>query len=556
MTPNLEEQVKGIFQGDVDARSATLEFYSHDASLFEVRPKLVVYPKSSADIQNLVRLIASEKAKDPTLSLTMRSAGTDMSGGPLNESIIADMTKYFTAIHSIKGDTAIVDPGVFYRNFEKETLRRGMIMPAYTASKEICTVGGMVANNSGGEKSIKYGKTERYVRSLKVVFADGKEYVVRPLSKAELDQKMSQGDFEGNLYKNLFTLIEENYNAIQAAKPRVSKNSAGYYLWNVWDRNTEVFDMTKLIVGSQGTLGAVTEIEFGLVPVPRYSRMVVMYLQSIERLGEVVDEVMRYEPESFESYDDYSMKLAIKFAGDFFHTLGFFGAIKLGLQFIPDLFTVLSGGVPKLVLIAEVTGDDEQALAIRADAIKRAVRKYGFKTHVAKSKAEAEKYWKIRRESFNLLRKHAKGKRTAPFIDDIIVDPHQLPVFLPMLEAVLKKYKLIYTIAGHAGNGNFHIIPLMDLANPIAGDVILAASKEVYALVAQYNGSITAEHNDGIIRTPFLSYMYSDAVIKLFKQTKEIFDPLYLFNPGKKVGGSFDYIAGHLIKGHDKEHGS
>jgi FAD/FMN-containing dehydrogenase len=284
--------------------------------------------------------------------------------------------------------------------------------------------------------------------------------------------------------------------------------------------------------------------------------MVVMYMRSIDRLGEVVDEVMKYEPESFESYDDYSMKLAIKFAGDFFTELGFFGALRLGLQFIPDLFTVLTGGVPKLILMAEVTGDDERAVVSRAKEIKKAVRTFGFKTHVAESAAEAEKYWKIRRESFNLLRKHSKGKRTAPFIDDIIVSPHYMPVFLPKLEKILEKYKLVYTIAGHAGNGNFHIIPLMDLANPISSDIILTVSKEVYALVAEYKGSITAEHNDGIIRTPFLSYMFPPEIINLFEQVKNIFDPLRIFNPGKKVGGSFSYIQSHLIKGHDKEHGS
>jgi FAD/FMN-containing dehydrogenase len=250
------------------------------------------------------------------------------------------------------------------------------------------------------------------------------------------------------------------------------------------------------------------------------------------------------------------MKLAIKFAGDFFTTLGFWGAIKLGLQFVPDLLAVISGGVPKLILMVEVTGDNEREVITRAEAIKSAVKPFGFPTHVAKSKAEVEKYWKIRRESFNLLRKHVKGKQTAPFIDDIIVDPHKMPEFLPKLQTILSQYKLQYTIAGHAGNGNFHIIPLMDLDNPISSDIILDLSKKVYRLVADYGGSITAEHNDGIIRTPFLPYMYKPEVIELFAKVKAIFDPQDIFNPGKKVGGSFDYIKTHLVQSHHKEHGS
>lgn len=552
----LADDLKKIISGDVQTDDATLATYSRDASLFEVRPQVVVYPQNTGDVQSLVKYVAAHKKDTPQLSLTARSAGTDMSGGPLNESIILDFTKYMNHIISIDDEKGIAQPGVYYRNFEKETLKRDRILPSYTASKELNAIGGMVANNSGGEKAIKYGKTERYVRRQKVVLTDGNIYEVKPLTKSQLGQKMSQGDFEGTLYKKLFELIDSNYDVIEAAKPHVTKNSAGYYLWNVWDRNTQIFDLNKLIVGSQGTLAITVEAELGLVPVPKFSKMVVIYMRSIARLGDVVDTVMRFEPESFESYDDYSMKLAIKFAGDFFTTLGFWGAIKLGLQFVPDLLTVISGGVPKLILMVEVTGDNEREVITRAEAIKSAVKPFGFPTHVAKSKAEVEKYWKIRRESFNLLRKHVKGKQTAPFIDDIIVDPHKMPEFLPKLQTILSQYKLQYTIAGHAGNGNFHIIPLMDLDNPISSDIILDLSKKVYRLVADYGGSITAEHNDGIIRTPFLPYMYKPEVIELFAKVKAIFDPQDIFNPGKKVGGSFDYIKTHLVQSHHKEHGS
>jgi len=552
---NVSDLQKKI-QGEVYADDVTLEKYARDASLFIVHPEAVVFPKDSADVQAIVRYVSEHKDMDPTLSVTARSAGTDMSGGPLNDSLIMDFTKHMNTLVSVDDEKGIAQPGVYYRDFEKETLKRRRIMPSYTASKELNAIGGMVANNSGGEKSIKYGKVQNYIRRQKVVFADGNEYEVVPLDTAALKAKMKEKTFEGLVYKQLFKLIDKNYDAIQAARPAVSKNSAGYYLWNVWNKETGIFDLNQLFVGAQGTLGIMTEAELGLVPVPKYSRMVVLYLPTINHLGEVVDEIMKFEPESFESYDDYSMKLAIKFAFDFFKQLGFFGALKLGIQFIPDLLQVLTGGVPKLILMAEVTGDNVAELDARAQKIKLAVKKFGYKTHVAKSASEVEKYWKIRRESFNLLRKHVKGKRTAPFIDDIIVSPHSLPEFLPRLQTILDDNKLIYTIAGHAGNGNFHIIPLMDLENPLSGDLILDVSKKVYSLVAEYKGSITAEHNDGIIRTPFLSYMYSPEIIGFFEQVKNIMDPLNIFNPGKKVGGSFDYIKAHLVDTHNTKHSS
>jgi FAD/FMN-containing dehydrogenase len=237
------------------------------------------------------------------------------------------------------------------------------------------------------------------------------------------------------------------------------------------------------------------------------------------------------------------MKLAFKFFFDFFIQMGFFGAVKLGLQFIPDAWNVLlSGKIPKLILMVEFEGKSEKEIHGKLVALREKILHFGYKVHIARSSAEAQKYWKIRRESFNLLRKHSKGKRTAPFIDDIIVKPEFLPVFLPKIQAILDEYKLVYTIAGHPGNGNFHIIPLMNLSDPFSADTILDVSKKVYDLVHEYHGSITAEHNDGIIRTPYLLQMFGADMISIFEKTKNIFDPENIFNPGKKVGGTFDDI--------------
>jgi len=151
-----------------------------------------------------------------------------------------------------------------------------------------------------------------------------------------------------------------------------------------------------------------------------------------------------------------------------------------------------------------------------------------------KSEKESQKYWTIRRESFNLLRKKVKGKKATPFIDDFAVQPKDLPEFWPKLEKILEKHDIKATIAGHAGSGNFHIIPLMDLTKKSERAKIPIVSEKVYELVAKYHGTITAEHNDGLIRTPYLEKMYSKKIIELFEKTKKIFDPENIFNPGKK----------------------
>lgn len=220
--------------------------------------------------------------------------------------------------------------------------------------------------------------------------------------------------------------------------------------------------------------------------------------------------------------------------------------LKLIFSFIPEAGMILTGGLPKLILLVEFSGDSDKEIDANMLALEKKIAHFGLKTHVAKTESESEKYWTIRRESFNLLRKHVSGRRTAPFIDDVIVEPKYLPEFLPKMRKILDDYKLLYTIAGHAGNGNFHIIPLMDMKDQRNADVIMEVGDKVYDLVAQYQGSITAEHNDGIIRTPYLGKMYSPQILGVFQSVKNVFDGHNILNPGKKVGGSLSYLRSHI----------
>jgi FAD/FMN-containing dehydrogenase len=439
---------------------------------------------------------------------------------------------------------------VFYRDFEPETLKHGALMPTYPASRSLCTVGGMVANNSGGEKSLEYGKTENYVTALNVVFADGIERVVKPIDKAALSVKMKQKDFEGKIYRELYELCDQHYDQIKAAKPHVSKNSTGYNLWDVWDRETGIFDLTKLIVGSQGTLGLVTDINFRLERARAHSGLLVLFLKDINRLGEIINVVLQHKPATFESFDDATLWLSIKFMPYFAKMLGWKGFLKLLIGLIPDGVQLLKG-IPKLVLMVEFNADSE-------DEVRAKIRKLHQELDARHAyyeingeeedptEASSEKFWIMRRQSFQLLRSKVKDKHTAPFIDDLIVNPPYLVEFLPRLRVIIKKYKLFATIAGHMGDGNFHIIPLMKLENQTERDKILPAMKEVNELVLEYNGSLSGEHNDGLVRGPWLEEMYGPEVLELFRQAKHIMDPDNLFNPHKKAMADWDYSYSHI----------
>src|SRR3989338_11555358 len=547
MNNELVEELKKNVKGDVITDDATLTEYSHDASLFEVKPQVVVFPRDQEDLESLVNFVNKHKKEDPKLSLTARSAGTDMGGGALCESIIVAFGKYFNHTPVINGSIATTEAGVFYRDFETETLKQNLIFPSYPASKGICAMGGIFSNNSGGEKSLQYGKTEKYVRRVKVVLADEKTYELKKLSEQELKEKMAKDDFKGEIYKKTYRLITDNYGELMQAKPDVSKNSAGYFLWNVYDKENKTFDLTQLWVGSQGTLGLLFEGDLELVPIHAHRGMLIIYLHDMSHLGQIINAVLELNPESFESYDDNTLKLALKYFPEFAKQLGLFGMIEAGLAFLPAFFELFTGrSLPKLVLQVDFTSNERREVDDKLEALRQKLKPLHPLTQTAEEGQE-KKYWLVRRESFNLLRKKIRDKHTAPFIDDFVIKPEYISEVLPRVTDILKQYpEFIYTVAGHVGDGNFHIIPLVDIKNPKVRTAIPEISNQVYALVAKYKGSITGEHNDGIIRTPYLEQMYGKKIVELFGETKKIFDPQNIFNPGKKVGGTLEYAMKHL----------
>jgi FAD/FMN-containing dehydrogenase len=543
----LKNEIKKIFSGEIDDTPATLDIFSHDASMFELRPELVVSPKDSKDIQAIVKYVAENKNGSNHLSITARSAGTCMSGGAINQSIILNMTKHFNTIQRVSPTSATAQPGVYYRDFEVETFKHGALMPSFPASRDLCTIGGMVANNSGGEKSLQWGKTEKFVEELKVVFADGNEYTVRPLNRKELNAKMAQKDYEGSLYKQVFELIEAHYDEIKSARPNVSKDSTAYHLWNVWDRETEIFDLNQIIVGSQGTLGIVTDITFRLIPAPKYSGTLVVFLRKIEDLGEIINVVMDKKPSAFEGFDNYTLMLSFKLFFFFHKKLGWAGLTKLAFQLIPDALKLFRG-IPKMVLLIEFDGSDQDDISAQVHAMREALSPYEHEAlfEEDETEAKAKKFWIMRRESFNLLRQKVKDKHTAPFMDDLVVPPEHLPKFLPELRAIIDSYKLLATVAGHMGDGNFHVIPLMRVEDKLERIKLAPALREVNELVLKYGGSLSGEHNDGLIRGPWLHMMYSKSMMNHFKQVKKIFDPKNIFNPDKKTDAHWEFSMSHL----------
>ncbi|MBI3305594.1 FAD-binding oxidoreductase [Candidatus Nomurabacteria bacterium] len=548
----MKEEIKKFFRGDAEDSEETLLKYSHDASIFDIRPKIVLFPKDAEDVKNLVKWVSENQQKYPGLSITARCAGTDMSGGAVGESIILDFTRHmnklirwneslnFSQVHSIT-----VQPGMFYRDFEKITLSKGMILPCFTASKTINAMGGMFGNNSAGERTLRYGKTEDYILETKVVFADGIERAVKPIPVSEISRQ------EG-VYTKIYGLFKNNEKEIKEAKPDVHKNSAGYYIWNVL--KDDVFDLNKLLVGSQGTLGIATEITFRLVPEPKYSRLLVVFLRDMSLLPLLVNKILKYNPQTLESYDDKTFLLVVKYIRGFAQLLGLKNFMKLIFSFLPEAVMTFRNGFPKLALLVEFTGETQKEANEEAEKALQeltTVKKIGLR--LTRDALEAKKYWTIRHEAFNLIRYHLKKFKSKPFVDDVIVRPERLPEFFPALYKILNEYKkeMAFAVGGHAGDGNLHIYTLVDPKDPNVKKMIIEVSNKVYDLVVRLGGSITAEHNDGLIRTPYLHKMYSEKMLEIFAEIKRIFDPKHILNPGKKVpvvggAGTEEYIVKHI----------
>lgn len=548
----MDKDLAKLIDGDVETTDSILEEYSHDTSIFEVVPQAVVFPKTINDVKKVVKYAIDNKKSQPSLSITARSGGTDMSGGAINESIILAFDKYLNEIGEVNGYSIHTQPGAYFRDMEEKTLKNRKIMPSYPASKSICGVGGPVSNNSGGEKSLIYGKTEKYVKSLKVILSDGNEYKVKPLSLKQLQHKMDFDTFEGKLYRGIFDIVNENYDLLKEAKPKVTKNSTGYKLWDIYDKESETFDLCQLFIGAQGTLGIITDIEYKLVDAYEESGILVGYARNLDNMGEMIELLKKHNPTTIEAFDEHTLRFAIKFFLQFRDGIGWSGLFKLALRMIPDAFIIARGlpKLPKMIFMASFDSNDPVEIKHKIEDLKKEVDSKNWKvtTEMAENNEKAERFWLMRRKSFKLLRDNVKGKHTAPFIDDFVVPPEHLAEFWPEIKEIMERYELLYTIAGHLGDGNFHIIPLMDLADEKERAKIEPCLREVIDLVKKYGGVISGEHNDGLIRSPFLKDMYGKEVFKLFEETKSFMDPLNIFNPHKKTTSNWQWSKDHMRK--------
>lgn len=509
------------FTGEIAKDEKTLEAYSRDASSFTLTPQAVYYPRNVHDVAVLTHLCREAKKKGQEISLTPRAGGTCMSGGSLNTGWIVDLTQH---MHKIKIDkkkkTATVEMGAFFRDIEDKAAKKGLMFAAYPSSHRVCGIGGMIGNNASGEKSLRHGATGDNVLELEVVLADGTVTNIAPKDISEITDERERA---------IHTLAEKYGEKLRKATGDVKKSASGYRLEKVLNGN--VFNAVPLFVGGQGTLGIITKAVLKLVPIPQHLELVVISAQSMKDISPIIQTVLEHNPEGLETFDSNTYEQA-----------------KKHLTKCTDKLVPYLDEKAHIFILAQFSEESPASTHAQAQACIKQLNEKGYTAvkHII-DPDEVDAAWQIRRNSFLLMRDYnPEGHKAVPCIEDVIVPLPALGKFIEGLVKILKEKTAHYGFHGHIGDGSLRIIPVFDFTKPTVSEDIEILMKEVFVLVKRLKGNISADHNDGIVRTPFLKAFYGKELHGAFEQIKEIYDPLNIMNPNKKVCGTMDHFNDSL----------
>lgn len=527
-------ELGNLLVGEITTEADTRDFFSTDGSVFRVEPSLIIYPKNESDVVITVKYLRDKADNGVYLPITARGKGTDQGGGALGTGAMLVFPAHMKRLVAIDKQTVTVQPGMIYSHLEGVLHSHGRFLPPYPASVDFATIGGAVANNSAGEKTVKYGSTRNYVGALRVVLSNGDVITTYRLNKRELAKKKMQDDFEGHIYRAVDQMIESNKALIAKAPPHVSKNSAGYDLWDVKHKNGS-FDLSQLIVGSQGTLGIVTQATLTHEPFNTNTTLLAGFFDSIEKATAAVEKIMPLGPSALEVVD--------------YHLLDFLRKHK------PEQIEgLVPEQLPQIGLLIEFDDQKARVQAKKARKVAKLFKKLAYDSRYATDPDEQDALWKIRRGAAAVIWMINGPKKALPIIEDGVVPLEKMPEFLESVYALFRKYKLDIAVWGHAGDANFHLQPFMDLSNMRDRSKVFELMDDFYKLVIRMGGSTCGEHNDGRLRAPYLKKLYGAEMYKLFEQVKEVFDPAKILNPGVKIGVTQQDIAVRLRHEYSMKH--
>ncbi|WP_046756747.1 FAD-binding and (Fe-S)-binding domain-containing protein [Kordia jejudonensis] len=498
--------------------------YATDASVYRKIPLAVAYPKDTNDLKLLIDFATNEN-----VSLIPRTAGTSLAGQCVGEGIVVDVSKHFTRILDINETerTVTVEPGVVRDELNQYLKPFGLFFGPNTSTSNRCMIGGMVGNNSSGTTSIQYGVTRDKVISLETLLSDGSEVMFETISTEAFHEKRNQASLEGKIYQKIYeTLSDSNNQArirIEFPKPEIHRRNTGYAIDELlyfapFNKESETFDMCKLLSGSEGTLAFTTKIKLQLDVLPPERHCVVAaHYESIEDCLQSVSLTMKHNLYTCEMMDKIILDCT-----------------KSNLAQAKNRFFVK--GDPQAILLLELRSTDENDLANQTKALITSLQEEGKSYHYPILRGnEIGKAMELRKAGLGLLGNIIGDRKAVACIEDTAVALPDLAPYIAEFSELMKKYEQQAVYYAHAGAGELHLRPILNLKKQ--EDVVLfrKITRDVAKLVKKYKGSFSGEHGDGIVRAEFIPIMIGEKNYELLKEVKQVFDPKNIFNPGKIV---------------------
>ena len=499
----IADDLRRRVEGEVlcDAVSRTL--YSTAACIYQVQPLGAVVPRHEADV-----LAVLDYARRHGIPVTARGGGSGLAGQTLGQGLILDLSRHLTGIGAVDPEALTVraQPGVIAARLNRAIASRQIQFAPDPSSSAWCTLGGMIANNAGGSHTIQHGATRDNVVSLRVALASGQVIETAPGAPDPTGART-------RLQEGVRRIVTARREVIQARQPRTKRNSSGYALREMLEGAGAPVDLAPLIAGSEGTLGIVLDATLRLVPMAKARATALVLFDDLEKSGAGVVEVLRARPAAVELLDRTFVEV-IREAD-------------------PERGASLPDGT-EAILIVELQGDDPAEVASRLATLEHDLvgrRRLAFEVRTSTRPEEMARIWAIRKAASPILSRREGRLRNTRFIEDAAVHPERMADFVRALRALLDRYGLKAAIFGHAGDCNLHCNPLMNPKDPRDLRKMEDIAAEFTDLVIGLGGSLSGEHGDGRLRTPFLERAYGD-LVGVFREVKTLFDPEGLLNPG------------------------
>lgn len=500
----------------------TRRLYANDASMYEELPRGVVFPKTLHDIRQLVL-----KANEERVSITPRSAGTSLAGQATGNGFIMDVSRHMNQVLELNPEKqhARVQPGVIRDTLNREAGKHQLLFGPDTATTNRCMLGGMIGNNSCGSFSIKHKTTREHVLEIETVLSDGSTAVFKPLTNEELEQKKRMDNLEGHIYRGMIRLIENNREHILNAypHPEIIRRNTGYALDKLctmqpFDPEGRPFNMAELLCGSEGTLAMTVSAKVNLVPVDPYKVMLVPHFSSIRAAMEATNEAVKFGPAAVELVDRIILD-----------------ATKGNIEQKKNRFFL--EGEPECILIVQFEGDDYNELLDKARSLQQelASQQLSEAAPLLSDINDIDRVWELRKAGLGLLMGLGTDAQSPSFCEDTAVRVQDLPNYVDDFQTILDKYDTDCVFYAHASVGELHLRPVIDIKTPEGRQKMKDMAKEIAALVQTYRGSLSGEHGDGRARAPYIEKVLGPEMTPLLRQVKELWDPHYIFNPGKIV---------------------